>query len=388
MRTRPLLPPLLAVTVVALAACDAEAPDVGLLADVVVTVPVDPPAFDLAHPTEVAVAADGTRTVLLSGTDAAGVTTVSADGTVLGAVGVPGVPDLLAAVATPAGVVAVGWAQSPEGPGGSVVVVPVDAAAGTTGAAVPVLTPSPPGYVEPGLSSAAVLPDGDVVVVLDRFGDMAPTLVLVDPVAATVVGTAEVDLGDTVDGAGAVDVVDVAVSPGGARIAVGVQAHSSDWDGSGFRAVLATVDAALQPDGPALDLAPGGASAQVEAVAVDSDDTAYALAVAGSDLSARLLAAVPGATEAGVVGDADEDLLGGQAAGLVVVDGAAWALHAGPGNGDGASLTRVDLTDGDAGAPRVLCDGQAGALALAPDGHLVAIAECDLDARLFVLTPR
>ena len=44
MRTRPLLLPLLAVSALALTACDPEEPDVELMADVVVTVPGGPPA--------------------------------------------------------------------------------------------------------------------------------------------------------------------------------------------------------------------------------------------------------------------------------------------------------------------------------------------------------
>lgn len=387
MPTRSLLLPLLAVSALALTACDPEEPEVDLMAEVVVTVPGAPPAGDLDRPTAVTVAADGTRTVLVGGADTAGVTSVAADGTVLGTLAVPGVTDLFAVVPTPAGVVAVGWSEEPDGAGGSVVLVPVDVAAGTTGAAVGVLTPSPPGYVEPGLSAATVLPDGRVVLALDRVGDTAPVLVLVDPVTATVATTADVDLGSTVAGAGVVDVVDVAAGPDGSRIAVGVLAHSRDWDGSGFRAVLVTVDAGLRPDGPALDLTPGS-SGHVEAVAVDADGTAYALAAVGPDLSSRLLAAAPGATGAAVRGDADEDLLGGRAADLAVAGGAAWVLHSAPGDGDGASLTRVDLADGTAGAPRGLCDGQAGALAVGPGGDVVATAECGLDARLFVLTSR
>ncbi|MGY1773033.1 hypothetical protein [Blastococcus sp. SYSU D00813] len=387
MRTRPLLLPLLAAAALGLTACDPGEPGVDLMADVVVTVPGAPPAGDLYRPTSVTVAADGTRTVLLGGPEAAGVAAVSADGTVLGALGVPGVTDLFAVVPTPAGAVAVGWADGPEGAGGSVVLVPVDVAAGTTGAAVPVLTPVPAGHVEAGLSSATVLPDGRVVLALDRVGDTVPLLALVEPVTATVVAQAELDLGDTVAGAGVVDVVDVAASPDGTRIAVGVLAHSRDWGGGGFRAVLATVDAGLRPDGPALDLT-AGSSGQVEAVAVDAGGTAYAVAALGSDLSSQLLAAAPGATRVEVLGDAEEDLLGGQAADLVVADGAAWVLHAVPGDGDDASLTRVDLADGTASAPRGLCDGQAGALAVEPDGDVVAVSECGFEARLFVLAPR
>lgn len=387
MRTRPLLLPLLAVSALALTACDPEEPDVELMADVVITVPGGPPAGDLDRPSAIDVAADGTRTVLSSSLDAAGVTAVSADGTVLGTLVVPGVTRLFAAVPTPSGTVAVGWADGPGGSGGSVVLVPVDVVAGTAGAAVPVLTPTPAGYVEPSLSAATVLPDGRVVVALDRVGDMAPLLVLVDPVAATVVGTAELDLGDTVGGVGVVDVVDVAAGPDGSRIAVGLLAHSRDWDGSGFRAVVATVDAGLRPDGPALDLT-AGSSGQVEAVAVDADGTAYVLAAVGSDLSSQLLAVAPGAREAEVVGDAGEDLLGGQAADLAVADGAAWMLHTAPGDGVDASVTRVDLADGTASAPRTLCDGQGGALVVEPGGDVVVAAECDADARLFVLGPR
>ncbi len=378
---------LLAGALLALVACDPEEPPaVEEAAEVLVTVPGDPPGGDLSRPTAVTVAADGTRTVLVRGTDGAGLATVSADGARTGAVVVPGTSDLFAVVPSPAGAVAVGWADGEGGAGGSVVLVPVDAARGTTGTPVPVATPSP-GEVYPGLSRATALPGGRVVVALTRVGGQAPLLLVVDPATAVVSATAEVELGDTLGGAGVVDVADLAVDPEGTRIAVGVVAHSRDWGGSGFRSVLATVDAGLRPDGPTLDLASDATTAQVEAVAVDSGGTAYAVAVVGDDRDTRLLAVAPGAAAAESLGDPDVDLLPGQAADLAVADGAAWVLHQVPGDGDGTSLTRVDLADGSASAPRGLCDGQAGGLAVEPDGDVVAVAECGFEGRLWVLSP-
>ncbi|MGY1743418.1 MULTISPECIES: hypothetical protein [unclassified Blastococcus] len=381
--------PLLAVPLLALAACGADPPEVDVTAGVVVTVPGDPATGDLYQPTAVTVAEDGTRTVLLRGTDRVGLTAVSADGEVVGAVTLPGLGELYTVVRTAAGEVAVGWVDGD--PGGSVVLVPVDPAAGTAGPAVPVETPAQ-GQVLPDLVQAVALPDSRVVVALSRVGDgpQAPLLMLVDVATAAVVATAELDLGEAADGAQLLDLADLAVDADGTRIAVGVVAFSPEWEGiaGGFRAVLATVGPDLRPDGPAVDLVPDAGSAQVEAVAVDADGTVYAVAAAGTDLDARLVAVEPGATGAEVRADPDEDRLEGQAADLVIAGGAAWVLHAAPGDGDDTSLSRVGLADGEATAPLGLCDGSAGALAVAPGGGLVAVGECGSEAELWVLEPR
>ena len=372
--------PAVTAALLALSACTSDLPVVEEAGSVVVTVPGGPPVGDLAWPAGVAVTPDGGSTVLLGGPrgDATGLTLVSAAGEVTATLAVPGFAAVYAVAPTATSIAVVGWLPGDDDSPGSLALGSVDPA---TGGAGPVtLLPTPVG-VDRYLTQAVALGDGRLVVAVDRISDQPPVLLLVDPATAAVTAGAEVDLGGV--RTSVVDVADLAVTPDGSRVAVGISTYSDRRSG----ALLATAGTDLQPEGPAIDLAPDEPTAWVETVDVADDGTAYTLAAVGVRLTAQLLAVQPGATSAAVLGDPDEDLLDGESVDLAVTDGAAWVLAELP-DGGGTALTRVDLADGEPSDPHVFCDGAAGRLALQEDGGLLVTGRCDGEAQLWELDPR
>ncbi len=382
MTRRPL--PALALaplTALALAACTADPPEARPAAEVEAEVQIAVPGGGAVG--DVTTGADGRAQVLLTGDDEGGA----------GALAVvdPVAAEVTAEVSLPPGGRADAVLPSGEGlvVAGAVSGTPdgfalwdVDPATGAVTATRPVPVPAD---LDPRATLAAPTPDGQVVVAVDLPGAAMPVLLVVDPATGAVTASAEVDLGGPGEGAEAVEVTGLAVGP--SRIAVTVLVYDRQAGPTGaHRAVLATTGADLVPDGPAVHLAPDTATSYVDAVTLAGDGTAYAGVygrTSADEQFSTVVALPPGAGDARPVTDPGEDPVTGVVAGIAVTGGAAWLLH--EDTAAATSLTRVDLTTGEATAPLALCDDRAGGLTVTTDGTVLAAGRCDGTARLWVL---
>ncbi|MGY1815026.1 hypothetical protein [Blastococcus sp. SYSU D00820] len=207
-----------------------------------------------------------------------------------------------------------------------------------------------------GGSTAAVLPDGRVLVAVERH-DGPLQLVVVDPATATAEPPVEVPAGEGRIGADA-----LAVSPDGGLVAVAVTSY--DADSGEAAAELVVVGPDLTPVAAPVPLPVAAPDTEVRGLAVADDGTAWAALVTGRE--GTLVAVEDG----GPARPVDGVPLAGPAQLL--------ATAGGPVVADGETVRVLDPADGSVVSTTAVCaDGHATALATGADGALVVLGDCD-----------